>query len=371
LGRRGSYRSIPAPQDGDADTEDWVIKTHELQYELPPELIAQRPVEPRDASRLLIVDRAGGVWRHGRFRDIVDMLHDGDCLIRNTTKVIPAKFEAYRDSGARVGGLFLRELAPGRWSCLLANTRRVRDGEWLRLGSSDWRIAIASRGERGACEVVVEPPDAATDVLGRVGETPLPPYIRRDDETPADQRGEDVARYQTVFAKTPGAVAAPTAGLHFTPELMARIADRGVAFADVTLHVGLGTFQPVEVEDLADHDMHSEWYEITQAAADRINTASSGGGRRIAIGTTSVRVLESVAATGELNAASGWTQLLIYPPYEFRATDALLTNFHLPGSTLLALVSAFAGYDLMMAVYAEAVREKYRFFSYGDAMLIV
>lgn len=299
------------------------------------------------------------------------MLRAGDCLVRNTTKVIPAKFEAFRNSGARVGGLFLRELGPGRWACLLSNVRRVRDGEQLQLGTSGWHMAIASRGERGECEVVVDPPDAATDVLAQVGRTPLPPYIRRDDDDSDERRAEDVSRYQTVFAQAPGAVAAPTAGLHFTAELMKTIAAKGVGFADVTLHVGLGTFQPVVVEDLADHDMHSEWYEMTSAAAARIRESRSSGGRSVAIGTTSVRVLESVAANGELAAASGWTKLLIYPPYGFRATDALLTNFHLPGSTLLALVSAFCGYELTMSAYAEAVREKYRFFSYGDAMLIV
>lgn len=348
-----------------------IIKTSDLQYDLPPELIAQQPIEPRDASRLLILDRAAGTWRHARFRDIVDELRAGDCLVRNTTKVIPAKFNAFRQSGARVGGLFLREIAPGRWACMLGNVKRVRDGERLRLGDSSWTIAIKSRGERGECEVIVDPPDAATDVLTHVGKPPLPPYIRRDEKTPASTHADDVTHYQTVFAKTPGAVAAPTAGLHFTPALLDDIESRGVAFADVTLHVGLGTFQPVVVDNLADHDMHSEWYDLTDDDAGRIRTARADGGRTIAIGTTSVRVLETVAATGELRAARGWTNLLIYPPYEFRATDALLTNFHLPGSTLLALVSAFAGHDLTMAVYADAVKEKYRFFSYGDAMLIL
>lgn len=347
------------------------IKTSELQYELPQELIAQRPVEPRDASRLMMVDRATGTWSHGRFGDIVERVRSGDCLVRNTTKVIPAKFEAHRDSGARVGGLFLRELAPGRWSCMLSNVKRIRDGERLRMGTSSWRMAIASRGARGECEITVDPPDAATDVLGRIGTTPLPPYIRRDGDASDEQLSEDVDRYQTVFAKTPGAVAAPTAGLHFTPGLMEQLDRRGAVFADVTLHVGLGTFQPVVVDDLADHDMHGEWYELSDSAANAINAAGNAGSRRIAIGTTSVRVLETVAASGSLCGASGWTNLLIYPPYEFQATDGLLTNFHLPGSTLLALVAAFAGYELTMAIYAEAVRQRYRFFSYGDAMLIL
>lgn len=347
------------------------IKTSELQYDLPPSLIAQRPIEPRDASRLLIVDRSNGTLRHGKFAEILDFVRDGDCLVRNTTKVIPAKFEAFRDSGARVGGLFLRELGPGRWSCMLSNVKRVRDGEALRLGESAWSISIVSRGERGECEVAVEPAGAASEVLAAVGRTPLPPYIRRDaDSSGADVR-TDVERYQTVFAQTPGAVAAPTAGLHFTTALMDSLAAKGVTFSDVTLHVGLGTFQPVVVENLAEHEMHSEWYDMTQGAAERIRNARAGGGRSIAIGTTSVRVLETIASGGELRAASGWTNLLIYPPYAFRATDALLTNFHLPGSTLLALVAAFAGHELTMATYAEAVREAYRFFSYGDAMLIV
>lgn len=342
-----------------------------LHYDLPPELIAQRPVEPRDASRLLIIDRSQGTWRHALFSDIADLLRAGDCLVRNTTKVIPAKFEAFRDSGARVGGLFLRELAMGRWSCILSNVKRVRDGERLRLGDSRWSIFIIARGERGECEVGVEPAASAPQILEQVGTTPLPPYIRRDAEASDAATIDDVDRYQTIFARTPGAVAAPTAGLHFTPALMDRIGAKGVSFADVTLHVGLGTFQPVIVDDLADHDMHGEWYEMNDATAEQIRAARASGGRSVAVGTTSVRVLETIAASGELRSGHGWTHLLIYPPYEFRATDALLTNFHLPGSTLLALVSAFAGYELIMAAYAEAVRERYRFFSYGDAMLIL
>ena len=254
---------------------------------------------------------------------------------------------------------------------MLSNVKRVRDGERLRLGDSAWSIAIESRGERGECEVSVVPPAPATLVLEKVGRTPLPPYIRRDADSPPSAQIDDADRYQTVFAQSPGAVAAPTAGLHFTEALLSRISAGGAAFADVTLHVGLGTFQPVVVDDLAAHEMHSEWYDMTAEAAARIHAARQRGGRSIAIGTTSVRVLETVGAQGELQASNGWTNLLIYPPYTFRMTDALLTNFHLPGSTLLALVAAFAGYDLTMAAYAEAVREGYRFFSYGDAMLIL
>jgi S-adenosylmethionine:tRNA ribosyltransferase-isomerase len=347
------------------------MQTSELQYDLPTELIAQRPVEPRDASRLMIVDRNSGTWRHAKFAEIVGCFTSGDCLVRNTTKVIPAKFAARRESGAQIGGLFLREIAPGQWSALLSNTRRVRDGEWLQMDGGPWRIAIESRGERGECTVRVDPPAAATVVLEAVGETPLPPYIRRDDETKDAVRAEDRSRYQTVFAQSPGAVAAPTAGLHFTPELLSAIESRGVAMADVTLHVGMGTFQPIEVDNLRDHVMHREWYELTDGAAATIARTREQGGRIVAVGTTSVRVLESVAAVTTIQAASGWTDILIYPPYSFGATDALLTNFHLPGSTLLALVCAFAGRDLTLAAYADAVRERYRFFSYGDAMLIM
>jgi len=346
------------------------MKTSELQYELPPELIAQRPIEPRDASRLMIVDRAARSWRHGRFAEIAGLFSSGDCLVRNVTRVIPARFSSRRETGARIDGLFLREIDPGRWSALLTGARRVRDGEWLRLEGGPWRIAIEARGDRGECVVRVDPPDPAIAVLDVAGETPLPPYIRRAADTPATLRDEDRARYQTVFARTPGAVAAPTAGLHFTPPLFSALRERGVSVADVTLHVGLGTFRPVEVDDLRDHVMHREWYELPPAAAKTIQAARERGRRIVAVGTTSVRVLETVARSGPLDAASGWTDIFIHPRFEFRATDVLLTNFHLPGSTLLALVCAFAGRDLTLAAYAEAVRERYRFFSYGDAMLI-
>jgi len=346
------------------------IKTRTLQYDLPPELIAQQPVEPRDASRLLVLDRRSGAIEHRVFRDLPGYLRAGDGLVLNTTRVLPARFAARRATGGRIEGLFLAESGPGRWRVLLRGVGRTRADEPLLL-EGGWTMRVVARGERGECDVAVEPPDGAASILEQIGDAPLPPYIRRAWEQLEPMRRADLARYQTIYASVPGAVAAPTAGMHFTAELVDAVRAAGVGMAEVVLHVGLGTFQPVEVEDLGDHKMHREWYALPAAAADRLNTTRERSGRIVAVGTTSVRVLESCGDMEHLGARSGWTDLLIYPPYSFAWTDVLLTNFHLPGSTLLALVCAFAGYEQMMAAYAEAVRERYRFYSYGDAMLIV
>lgn len=365
IGRRAGRGETAARRRGPT------IKTNDLYYELPPELIAQHPRETRDASRLLVLDRAGGGVEHRAFRDLPGFLRPGDCLVLNRTRVLPARFVARRATGGRLGGLFVHETAAGRWQVMLAGARRVRTGERLRLADSRWSMVLARRLDRGLCEVRVEPPDPAAIVLGEVGLTPLPPYIQRKDEDQSRLEHIDRRSYQTVYAEVPGAVAAPTAGLHFTEAILETVRSRGVHIAQVVLHVGPGTFQPVEVKNLADHPMHAEWYELAPGAADRINATRATGGRVVAVGTTVVRVLESCWAEGALRARRGWTDLLIYPPYAFRAVDVLLTNFHLPGSTLLALVAAFAGLECIRAAYRIAIQQRYRFYSYGDAMLIL
>ncbi len=346
----------------------------------------------------MVLHRATGKIAHRVFRDLSDYLRPHDCLVLNATRVVPARFSARRPTGGRIDGLFLRETATGRWEVMLNGAGRLKDGESLSLGAGRWSMRLMRRLERGICEVLIEPATAAAEVLDAVGAAPLPPYIRRGPDDDAELAAMDRRRYQTVYARAPGAVAAPTAGLHFTDGLLRALRERGVITAEILLHVGLGTFQPVEVDDLAQHKMHAEWYDLSEPAARTIQTARAAGGRIVAVGTTSVRVLETCAGKngGEvcmqqggvvrqvppvwptmpprrdwLQARSGWTDLLIYPPYEFRAVDALITNFHLPGSTLLALVCAFAGREAVLRAYAAAIGERYRFYSYGDAMLIV
>lgn len=353
------------------------IKTSELQYDLPAELIAQSPCDPRDASRLMVIHRRSGKIEHRIFRDLPEYLRPADLLILNRTRVLPAKFMARRESGGRINGLFVHEASPGEWDVMIAGLRRLRDGESIRLirmssgAPADWTMTLQERLDRGLCRVRIDPPESATAILDAVGAMPLPPYIRRNESDSPDTASRDRMRYQTVFAERAGAVAAPTAGLHFTPELIDQIRSGGAATADVVLHVGLGTFQPVEVEDLNDHPMHSEWYEMPQDTANAIRERRGKGGRVVVVGTTAVRVLETCASNSPGYGGRGWTNLLIQPGYEFQSTDVLLTNFHLPGSTLLALVGAFAGMEMIRRAYGEAIEERYRFFSYGDAMLIV
>jgi len=353
------------------------VRLSELQYDLPSELIAQRPVEPRDASRLLVLDRASGRITHCAFRDIGTYLTARDCLVLNDTRVIPARFFCRRVSGGRIEGLFLH-VAADAWRVMLKPAARLRVGEALLSPDSDVRLVIMARLERGEW---LGRPDPAVDPLAwlaQVGQTPLPPYIHRGASGRGAPDAADAERYQTVYAARPGAVAAPTAGLHFTPGLLAELARRGVQRASVTLHVGAGTFVPIEAEDLAQHRMHAEWYEVTPSALTTLRGARAGGQCLVAVGTTAARVLESLP-DGVLDGAgidagcarSAWTDIFIYPPYRFRHVDHLITNFHLPGSTLLALVMAFASPELIRAAYAAAIAERYRFYSYGDAMLIL
>jgi S-adenosylmethionine:tRNA ribosyltransferase-isomerase len=347
------------------------VRLSELQYDLPRELIAQRPAEPRDAARLLVLDRSNGSVAHRVFREIGDYLPAGDCLVLNDTRVIPARFFCQRRSGGKIEGLFLHEQR-GMWRALLRPSARLKVGERLRCEGDEAELALCERHERGEWSLRPEPPVPPLDLLRRIGQTPLPPYIQRDPAPDAS----DAERYQTVYARRAGAVAAPTAGLHFTPELLDQLREAGVRRADVTLHVGVGTFAPIDVDELAQHQMHTEWFEVSQQAAAALRTVRAGSGHIAAVGTTSARVLESLeleqsaASAGDV-AAEGWTDLFIYPPYRFRNVDRLLTNFHLPGTTLLALVMAFATPEQVRAAYREAVARRYRFYSYGDAMLIL
>ena len=348
------------------------LKTSDFDYTLPKELIAQYPAERRDASRLLVLGREDGRIEHRTFSDIAEYARPGDVLVVNETAVIPARFLGRkRASGGRVEMFLLRDLGGGRFEALLRPSARIAAGSTLEFAGGLVEASVARKlgGGKAVLELrapgVGDSPDRLLDVLDRLGHVPLPPYIERDDAE------LDRERYQTVYARVRGAVAAPTAGLHFTPETIRAIVDRGAVVAKVVLHVGLGTFRPVSVEDPEEHEMESERYLITPGSADSINDARRKGGRIVAVGTTSVRVLETVAdENGVLRAGEGETGIFIRPPHRFRAVDALLTNFHLPRSTLLMLVSAFAGRDNVLAAYREAVRERYRFYSYGDAMLI-
>ena len=358
----------------------------DFHYELPPELIAQTPAPRREGSRLLVLHRADGRIEHRRFLDFPTYLRRGDLLVLNDSRVIPARLRGFKPhSGGEIEVLLVEENAANDWWAMLRPGKRVRAGakiEFVRAAegvgggaNSELRAAVLTKNAEGHCRLQFDGPGDVREALDRFGEVPLPPYIERVGPPSA----EDRERYQTVFAGPPGSVAAPTAGLHFTPELLAQVAAMGVEVRFVTLHVGLGTFAPVKADRLEDHVMHEEVFELPAATAADVNAAKREGRRVIAVGTTSVRVLESAAAQspGNLHAVRGRTRLFLRPPQTFRVVDALLTNFHLPESTLLMLVSAFAapgetrGRDLVLAAYAEAVRERYRFFSYGDAMLLL
>lgn len=343
------------------------MRRDDLHYELPPELIAQQPAEPRDSARLMILRRDQQRIEHSEFRALPRLLARGDLLVTNDSRVLPARFHCTRATGGRVEALFLHEVESGAaWHVLLKPSARQRVGDALAIVGSACVLRLEQRLERGVWRVRPEPPLAAEVLLSQVGQLPLPPYIERAQGPLAS----DLKRYQTVYAQHPGSVAAPTAGLHFTPELLAQLAAGGVQQASVTLHVGLGTFQPIESEDLADHAMHAEWFECSAAAAELMQRAQRSGGRLVAVGTTAVRVLESLPDWPPA-AVSGWTNLFVYPPRRVSRIDGLITNFHLPGSTLLALVMAFGGVELVRRAYALAVAQRYRFYSYGDAMLIL
>lgn len=341
-------------------------------YELPPELIAGEPAAQRDEARLLVVDRSTGRLSHGTVRDLPRLLSPGDLFVLNDTKVVPARLRGIREAtGGKWEGLFLRATGSGEWELLSQTRGRLLELETIyvpgrRESQPPLRLVLAGRGEDGVWFVRPESDRPAFELLEEYGDIPLPPYIRK-----GAARAEDRERYQTVYARTCGSVAAPTAGLHFTEGLLAACADRGIGRTHVTLHVGVGTFRPVTVDRLGEHVMHAEWGELSPEAADAIRAARARGGRIVSVGTTSVRVLETAAGPGAVEPFRGETNLFIRPKYRFRAVDALLTNFHLPRSTLLMLVSAFAGLDLIRQAYAEAIREKYRFYSYGDAMLIL
>jgi S-adenosylmethionine:tRNA ribosyltransferase-isomerase len=345
----------------------------DFDFHLPDELIAQHPVEPRDRSRLMVIDRRRGSWEHRVFAELPELLDPRDVLVRNDTRVVPARLVGRREStGGRWEGLFLRERPGGTWEVMARTRGRPTVGERVVVGQG-LRLALEARGESG-CWIVrpledesAGPDDATTlALLDRHGQTPLPPYIRRGREADGDRQA-----YQTVYARRPGSAAAPTAGLHFTAAVLDRMADRGVACVDLTLHVGPGTFRPITAERIEDHVMHAEWAELPAEAVGILDERRRQGGRIVAVGTTSARTLETAAASGTLRPFAGETRLFIRPGHAFRGLDALITNFHLPRSSLLVLVAAFAGADLIRAAYAEAIRRRYRFFSYGDAMLIL
>lgn len=340
------------------------LKKSDFYFELPTELIAQDPLADRSASRLLVLHKDTGEREHRTFRDIVEYLRPGDCLVLNNTKVIPARLMGVKaDTGAAVEILLLKRRSENVWETLVKPGKKARPGAVISFGEGSLKGTVSDVLDGGNRLIRFEFEGIWEEVLDRLGEMPLPPYITH--------KLQDKNRYQTVYAKYEGSAAAPTAGLHFTEELLGELKASGVDIASVTLHVGLGTFRPVREENILDHQMHSEHYEITQEAADKINRAKASGHRVVCVGTTSCRTIESAADDdGKVHAGSGDTGIFIYPGYRFKALDALITNFHLPESTLIMLVSALAGRERVLAAYEEAVREKYRFFSFGDAMFI-
>lgn len=340
------------------------MKTSDFYYDLPKELIAQTPVEPRDSSRLLLLNRTSGEIEHKHFYDIIDSLNEGDLLVANDSRVLPARIFGIKDeTGARVEFLLLKQVSGNRWETLCKPGKKAREGAKFSFGNGLLRSEVIEVKDDGNRIVDFDCDENFFSTLDKIGQMPLPPYITEELK--------NKERYQTVYSNELGSAAAPTAGLHFTNELMDKLRAKGVKIAYVTLHVGLGTFRPVKVDDVTNHKMHSEHYEIPKETADLINETKKNGGRVIAVGTTSCRTLESVATfLGEIKPCEGFTDIFIYPGYEFKVLDGLITNFHLPESTLIMLVSAFTGFDNTMNAYNIAVEEKYRFFSFGDAMFI-
>lgn len=337
-------------------------RVSDFDYDLPEALIAQTPVEPRDSSRLLVVDRQTGELQHRHFSDILNFIQPGDLLVANDTKVIPARLLGRRtDTGGRVEVFLLHRRSRDQWEVLVKPGKKMRPGQqvWFDENLSGEVQDVTEYGGR-IIQFVYE--GLFETILDKLGETPLPPYIH--------QKLADPERYQTIYARDRGSAAAPTAGLHFTPDLMEKVRAKGASFAFVTLNIGLGTFRPVRIENIAEHVMHREFYSVSPETVEQILQTKQRGGRIVAVGTTAVRTLESAAADGVLTAGSGWSELFIYPGYSFRVIDALITNFHLPQSTLLMLVSAFAGRENVLAAYQQAVQSQYRFFSFGDAMFI-
>jgi S-adenosylmethionine:tRNA ribosyltransferase-isomerase len=343
-------------------TEGMNVKDYD--YDLPEELIAQDPLEDRSSSRLMVLDRHTGDVEHRHFTDILEYLHPGDCLVINNTKVIPARlFGVKEDTQAKIEVLLLKRKENDIWETLVKPGKKAKPGTKLVFGDGLLTAEVVDVVEEGNRLIQFHYDGIFEEILDQLGQMPLPPYITH--------QLKDKNRYQTVYAKYDGSAAAPTAGLHFTKELLQKVKDMGVDIAEVTLHVGLGTFRPVKVENVLDHHMHSEFYMVSQEAADKINRAKESGHRVIAVGTTSTRTLEAAAdENGRLHETSGWTEIFIYPGYQFKVIDALITNFHLPQSTLVMLVSALAGREHVLHAYEIAVKERYRFFSFGDAMLI-
>ena len=341
------------------------MKTSDFYYDLPPERIAQTPVEPRDAARMMVIHRDTGLREDKIFRDLPDYLNPGDVMVINQTKVIPARLLGVKEeTKVPVEILLLRRIDKDQWETLVRPGRRLKKGVTVSFGDGLLRAEIGDTTDAGGRVVRFLYQGVFEDLLDRLGEMPLPPYIH--------EKLADPSRYQTIYAKQEGSAAAPTAGLHFTPDVMARIREKGVDIVPVLLHVGLGTFRPVKAEDVSEHQMHSEYWEVTDDAADRINAARRRGGRIVCIGTTSVRTLETAATPdGIVHPGMGMTSIFITPGVKFKATDALLTNFHLPESTLLMLVSALMGREEALSAYREAVEKEYRFFSFGDCMLIL
>ena len=340
------------------------MKLEEFNYELPEELIAQVPIKKRDESRLMVLNKKERTIEHKIFKDIIDYLRPGDCLVRNNTKVIPARLYGKKDSGANVEFVLLKNIEKDIWETIVRPGNKLKPGSKVIFGDGILTATILDIMEGGTRKVEFNYDGIFNEILDQIGLMPLPPYIH--------ESLKEKDRYQTVYAKYDGSAAAPTAGLHFTPELLQKIKDKGIEIANVTLHVGIGTFRPVKEENIEEHKMHTEHFYIKQEDADKINNAKRNGGRVIAVGTTSCRVLETIAddSTGMVKETEGDTGIYIYPGYKFKCIDGLITNFHLPKSTLLMLVSAFAGREYVLNAYSEAVKEKYRFFSFGDAMFI-
>ena len=341
------------------------MKTSDFYYDLPEELIAQDPMEDRTASRLLVLDRKTGAVKHKIFSDVIDYLNKGDCLVINNTRVIPARLIGEKEgTGGKVEVLLLKRRANDVWETLVKPGKKLKPGAKITFGDGRLRAEVLEVVEEGNRLVIFHYEGIFEEILDSLGEMPLPPYITH--------KLEDKEMYQTVYAKFDGSAAAPTAGLHFTKELLNKIEEKGIKIASITLHVGLGTFRPVKVDDVNNHHMHTEWYEVNAEAADIINETKRNGGRVICVGTTSCRTIESVAdENGYMKAKRGETDIFIYPGYKFKVMDGLITNFHLPESTLVMLVSAFAGKENVLAAYETAVKERYRFFSFGDAMILI
>ena len=339
------------------------MKTSDFSFYLPEELIAQTPLERRDASRLLCLDKVSGTTEHRVFSELPELLRPGDCLVMNDSRVLPARLMGARETGGAVEVLLLRDLGGGRWECMTRPGRKAKPGTRLIFGGGELEAEVLEVAEGGNRIIEFKYDSIFLEVLERLGRMPLPPYIKAELE--------DGERYQTVYSRELGSAAAPTAGLHFTKELLAKIAEKGVRECFVTLHVGLGTFRPVKAEDIEEHEMHSEFCIIPEETARIITETKRAGGRIVCVGTTSCRTVESFAnEDGTMDAKSGWTNIFIYPGYKFKCLDALITNFHLPESTLIMLVSALAGREHVLAAYKEAVEKRYRFFSFGDAMFI-